>query len=103
MGGTLPALAKRVVAGPREVGVKLGTLYAINTFGGVAGTAACGFWLIPTFGIQGTTGLAVGLNVAVGALAWFGPGRAARNSVLLGGGSLPCWCRSGYGQQCIQP
>jgi MFS family permease len=54
MGGTLPAVACAVRAGPQR-GRTLGWLYASNTLGAVAGTVAAGFVLIPTLGLAWAT------------------------------------------------
>jgi spermidine synthase len=48
-----------------------GVLYAANTAGAAAGAIAAGFWLIPSFGIRGTTWVAVALNIAAaGGALW---------------------------------
>ncbi len=70
MGGTLPALGKYIVAQPSQSGSQLGSLYAINTFGGVAGTVLCGFAFIPNLGTTGTNLLAVTLNAIIGGIGW---------------------------------
>jgi spermidine synthase len=44
-----------------------GSLYASNTAGAALGALAAGFWLVPTLGLQGTTWVGVGLNVAAAA------------------------------------
>jgi len=48
-----------------------GVLYAANTAGAAAGAIAAGFWLIPSLGLRGTTGVGVALNIgaALGALS----------------------------------
>ncbi|MEO0602260.1 MAG: fused MFS/spermidine synthase [Myxococcota bacterium] len=66
MGATLPLLARFATERLGAAGGRVGTLYAVNTLGAVAGTAACGFWLLPTFGRFTTTGLAAGANLALG-------------------------------------
>ncbi len=71
MGATLPTLGKAIVSNDEQIGRQLGALYAVNTFGGVAGTLCCGFWLIPSFGALTTTLFAVFLNIAIGAAAWW--------------------------------
>ncbi len=71
MGATLPVLARFVLRRLSAVGADLSTLYAINTIGAVAGTVACGFYLIGTFGIHATVALAVIGNIGAGLLAWF--------------------------------
>ena len=47
MGGTLPAMAAGLRAGPDDRGREIGWLYAFNTLGAVAGTLAAGFFLLP--------------------------------------------------------
>jgi len=81
MGATLPVLARFVVRRLAVAGTELSTLYAINTFGAVAGTLATGFFLIGALGIHWTVALAVVGNLAVGLAAWLvasrlGPARA---------------------------
>jgi spermidine synthase len=67
MGGTLPLLAQHFVpAGEgNEAGAKVGALYALNTFGAVAGTALASFVLMPAIGVRNTNLAAVGINVAL--------------------------------------
>lgn len=67
MGATLPVLARHTTRDLREVGARLGSLYAVNTFGAVAGAAAAGFYLIGRLGLGFSLALAAGLDVAVGA------------------------------------
>ena len=55
MGATLPVLSKLMVHRESVLGLSVGTLYAINTFGAVAGSAGAGFLLIPAFGVPKTT------------------------------------------------
>ncbi len=70
MGGTLPVLARFVVRRLAAAGADLSTLYAINTMGAVAGTLACGFYLIGTFGVHVTVYIAVVGNLGLGLIAW---------------------------------
>ena len=70
MGGTLPILARFVVRRLAVAGADLSMLYAINTIGAVAGTLACGFYLIGTFGIHVTVYIAVFANLGLGLIAW---------------------------------
>ncbi len=69
MGGTLPALARSLQdaqdLGRREVG----SLYAINTFGAVAGGFLSTFVLVEVFGVTSTLWLAAAINAVVGLLA----------------------------------
>jgi spermidine synthase len=67
MGATLPVLSRFLSDSSRSAAGEAGRAYAINTFGGVAGTLASGFWLIPSIGLRATTLVAVGLNLAIAA------------------------------------
>jgi len=71
MGATLPVLSAYFEKRGRVEGQGASILYAVNTAGAVAGTAAAGFWLLPGLGMRGTTLLAAGLNLlaALSALA----------------------------------
>ncbi len=51
MGATLPVLSKLMVDRETVLGFNVGTLYAINTFGAVAGSVGAGFLLIPALGV----------------------------------------------------
>ena len=49
----------------RDGGHATGSAYAVNTAGTIAGSLAAGFWLVPSFGVQGTH---VGATVLAGVL-----------------------------------
>ncbi len=66
MGATLPVLARHLTRTLREVGARLGALYAVNSLGAVAGSAAAGFYLILHMGLAGTAILAAALDILVG-------------------------------------
>ncbi|HJK97373.1 MAG TPA: fused MFS/spermidine synthase, partial [Polyangiaceae bacterium LLY-WYZ-14_1] len=55
MGATLPLLARHYVREEEHrtgtTSAQVGTLYAVNTFGAVAGTFGAGFVLLPTLGL----------------------------------------------------
>ncbi len=65
MGGTLPVLSKYVSRNLSNLTMRVGWLYAINTFGAVVGTFATGFLLMPALGMSSTTHLGVILNFAI--------------------------------------
>ena len=65
MGATLPILSKWAVQQENTLGVTIGRLYALNTFGAVIGTALSGFFLLPLLGVQKTLGIAVAVNLLV--------------------------------------
>jgi spermidine synthase len=69
MGGTLPVLSQALVTQDVGLGRKVGTLYAINTFGGVVGVILAGYVLLPALGNYWTIAVAVSGNLAVGLLA----------------------------------
>jgi spermidine synthase len=80
MGATLPVLSRVVTNASRSQGGGVGALYAVNTFGAVAGTAACAFYALPAFGMRRTLIANIALNLAVGGLAWWIGGRAEAGS-----------------------
>lgn len=63
MGATLPLLSRYVTASLSVVGRHVGTLYAVNTLGAVAGVLAGGFYLIPSFGLYASTITASAVNL----------------------------------------
>jgi len=69
MGATLPVLTRYLSDSSQAAAGEAGRAYAINTFGGVAGTLASGLWLIPAYGLRATTAIAVVLNLAIAAAA----------------------------------
>ncbi|MBD3237626.1 MAG: hypothetical protein GF330_13050, partial [Candidatus Eisenbacteria bacterium] len=78
MGATLPVLAKHLARRSATLGRRVGLLYAINTFGGVAGTFGSAFLLIALLGVRMTNAVAVALNLALCAAAlWLSRGSLA--------------------------
>jgi len=69
MGATLPLLATHAVRSDRELGPRIGALYAINTTGAIGGTLVCGFALLPALGLRATVWVGVALNALVFVLA----------------------------------
>ncbi len=70
MGTTLPLLSRVVVSHQKVLGLRVGSLYTVNTFGAVCGCFLAGFVLLPRFGFTGTTliGAAGSLAVGIGAV-----------------------------------
>jgi spermidine synthase len=64
MGATLPLMSRAVVTNETHLGRRLGFVYALNTFGGVAGVILSGFWLPVALGVRGSMFLAALMNVA---------------------------------------
>ena len=66
MGATLPVLSKFLTTRMSKVGMSIGGLYTVNTFGAFFGAALTGFFAIATLGIWGTTALAVVIDIVIG-------------------------------------
>ncbi|GAB4316079.1 MAG: fused MFS/spermidine synthase [Candidatus Sumerlaeia bacterium] len=69
MGATLPVLTRHLTRTETAMGRKVALLYAVNTFGAVAGTVAAGFWLMPALGLRETLWSATALNCLIGIAA----------------------------------
>lgn len=68
LGGTLPA-AVRALSKDQEVRPVVARLYFLNSLGASVGAALAGFWLIPSLGLWGATGVASGLDFAAALVA----------------------------------
>jgi spermidine synthase len=68
LGAAFPA-ALRLTAGARRAGRDVGTVLAVNTAGGIAGTLLTGFLLIPVLGLVRTLSILAIASATVGALA----------------------------------
>jgi spermidine synthase len=70
MGATLPLLSRYFVSRPFEFGrvsLRLGTLYAVNIFGGVSGSFLAGFISLPLIGVRNTNFLAASFDMSLAA------------------------------------
>src|SRR3954469_19304345 len=70
MGATLPILARHFVQHPwelRRAGLRIGTLYAVNLFGAVAGSFLAGFVFLPQMGLRWTNVTAAAFNLTLAA------------------------------------
>ncbi|MDH5764118.1 MAG: fused MFS/spermidine synthase [Nitrospinota bacterium] len=65
MGATLPILGKFVSEKPEVIGRDVGTLYAVNTFGAVAGALTSAFVFMKLYGVDVTIGITAGLNLGL--------------------------------------
>jgi len=70
MGATLPLLARHAVRETRQIGSRVGVLYAANTAGAVVGVLLGGFVLLPELGLRATIATAAGVNALVFVTAW---------------------------------
>jgi spermidine synthase len=69
MGATLPVLSTYYARDSHRIGLRVGSLYSLNTFGAVLGAAVTGFVLIPLLGMHATTATAAAINLALGLVA----------------------------------
>ena len=65
MGGSLPLFCQQFVRHGQRLLRGVGVLYACNTLGAVAGTIACGFWIIPNAGVNVSIYIAGAINLCV--------------------------------------
>jgi len=70
MGGTLPVIVKFFAREGRRLGWHVGRLYAVNTFGAVAGTLSAGFFLILILGVREAAYLAGLVNLVIAGTAF---------------------------------
>jgi spermidine synthase len=63
MGGTLPLLARVITDDLGSAGRSIGSLYAVNTWGGVVGSGVSAFVLIALVGVTRTIHVAAGINL----------------------------------------
>jgi spermidine synthase len=69
MGGTLPLVARFAVLSARNLGGRVGSLYAANTVGAAAGVALATYGLLPWLGLTGAERIAAAGNLSVGVAA----------------------------------
>jgi len=79
MGATLPVLSSFYARDIGRIGLRVGSLYALNTFGAVLGAAATGFVLIPALGMNAATTTAATMNILLGVVALAVSRRAERS------------------------
>ncbi|MCE9595626.1 MAG: fused MFS/spermidine synthase [Planctomycetes bacterium] len=77
MGGTLPLLARFLVARVDGTRPAVAGLYAINNLGAVLGVGLAGFWTLAAFGILPSLAAAAAMNVLAGFLALRANARAS--------------------------
>lgn len=65
MGGTLPILSRYFVKKADRVGLNIGRVYSVNTFGALAGCLITGFILIENLGINNAIILAAAINIII--------------------------------------
>jgi len=80
MGTTLPLVTRAVVTDMGSFAWRTSLLYALNTFGAMAGAFAAGFYLPIWLGMHGSIYLAAAVNVAVGVVAWVVSGQPSEET-----------------------
>ena len=68
-GASFPLAVRMVVERPQLAGPGVGTMLAVNTLGGIAGSLVAGFALLPRAGLQATALATSAASVAIGVLA----------------------------------
>ncbi|MBI4341734.1 MAG: fused MFS/spermidine synthase [Candidatus Omnitrophica bacterium] len=68
MGMLFPVVSDLVTVRLSQLGRRLGTVYAVNTLGGIVGSFLAGFVLIPRWGLPWAIASAAGVNIAAGLL-----------------------------------
>jgi spermidine synthase len=69
MGASLPVLSEVALRSRDRFASRLGWLYGSNTAGATLGVLACGFVLVPHWGVHATNTLAAAVNLAAGLAA----------------------------------
>uniref|UniRef100_A0A832MKN2 Tetratricopeptide repeat protein n=1 Tax=Eiseniibacteriota bacterium TaxID=2212470 RepID=A0A832MKN2_UNCEI len=83
-GAAFPLGVRLLLDDPTRAGPVVGRATALNTLGGIAGSLAAGFALLPGMGLSASALVVSGLGVLAGAAAWLGFGARA-------GPGAPAW------------
>jgi spermidine synthase len=90
MGATFPLVSRIVAHGPQVIGRSVGTAYAANTLGAIAGAWLSGFVAIPLLGVHGSLVATAAVSVGVGAALLASAGIPRRRQALVHAGALAC-------------
>ena len=69
-GAVFPLAIRMVVRSPEAAGSGVGWMTALNTLGGILGSLALAFAVLPAFGLHRSLLVTSGLSVAIGCVAW---------------------------------
>ncbi len=89
MGAAFPLAVRAAAGDAAALGRPVGLVYAVNTLGGVVGSAAAGFVLMPLFTLRGAVGAAAGVNLLAASLATLRAGRPRLAAGLAAASVLP--------------
>jgi len=70
MGATFPVMAAILIRKESEIGLRIGQLYSLNTFGAIFGALFTGFLFIPNYGLDGAIYIAVTFNLLIALFGW---------------------------------
>jgi spermidine synthase len=90
MGASFPLVSRIVARGPHVVGRSVGTAYACNTLGAIAGAWLSGFVAIPLLGIHHSLVVTALLSVGVGAVLLASAAMPRRRQAVVYAGALGC-------------
>ena len=90
MGATFPLVSRIVVHGPQTVGRGVGTAYACNTLGAIAGAWVSGFMAIPLLGTHHSLALTALLSVGIGGVLLASSSLSPLRQGALYAGALGC-------------
>jgi spermidine synthase len=82
MGVSFPLLIESLGGGDRRLGRRVGSAYALNTFGAIAGATLTGFLILPAWGSRTTLLAAAGMSILLGAGLLRLPGAALHHARL---------------------
>ena len=91
MGATFPLVSKIVAQGPDVVGRGVGSAYACNTLGAIAGAWVSGFVAIPLLGIHHSLALTALLSLGTGGVLLASSSTSRRRQGVLYAGALSCF------------
>ncbi|MGQ9810840.1 MAG: fused MFS/spermidine synthase, partial [bacterium] len=81
MGGIFPLVARIYATDEKRVGNRIGTAYAFNTIGCIAGSLMGSFVFLRFLGVRGGMALVSAIYVGVGLLLWFTVAERLRNAL----------------------
>lgn len=92
-GLSFPLAIRMAVNDPARAGEGVGRMAALNTAGGIAGSLATGFLILPALGLSKTLTVVSGASVAIGVASWLflDPTLGRRTAGLLAASALALW------------
>ncbi len=80
LGAVFPTAVRAASPSVREIGTRVGQLYAANTLGAIIGSVICGFLLIPVLGLMRAVAVGAAIHLIAGAILFI----RARDKVMAG-------------------